>query len=200
MDEKERQTNGFQQPESQQIPPTVPEETQPNELNIDENVGGTTHLSDEMEEPSVVAKLEAELAEYKDKYLRLAAEFDNYKKRTAKERLEWMQTAGKEVIVSLLDVLDDFDRAIQQMETAKDIESLKSGVMLIYNKFKSILQAKGLKEMETLHAHFNPELHEAISEVPAPNEQLKGKVLDYVQKGYLLNDKIIRHAKVVVGK
>ncbi|MBX5439579.1 MAG: nucleotide exchange factor GrpE [Thermoflavifilum sp.] len=181
-------------------PPLPSEEAQQAALNIDENVGGTTHLSDEIEEPSVVEKLENELAEYKDKYLRLVAEFDNYKKRTARERIELIQTAGKEIIVSLLDVLDDFDRAIQQLDTAKDVAALKEGILLIYQKFKSILQSKGLKEMETLHAHFDPELHEAISEVPAPDEQLKGKVLDNVQKGYLLHDKIIRHAKVVVGK
>ncbi|SFV33158.1 nucleotide exchange factor GrpE [Thermoflavifilum thermophilum] len=201
MDEKELQHNGMSQPQTQSDNPALPpEEAQQAELNIDENVGGTTHLSDEMEEPSVVEKLENELAECKDKYLRLIAEFDNYKKRTAKERMELMQTAGREIIVSLLDVLDDFDRAIQQLDQAKDITALKEGIHLIYNKFKSILQSKGLKEMETLHAHFDPELHEAISEVPAPDENLKGKVLDYVQKGYWLNDKIIRHAKVVVGK
>ncbi|MBX6380610.1 molecular chaperone GrpE [Thermoflavifilum aggregans] len=201
MEEKELQHNGMSQSETQSNNSALPpEEAQQAELNIDENVGGTTHLSDEMEEPSVVEKLENELAECKDKYLRLVAEFDNYKKRTARERIELMQTAGREIIVSLLDVLDDFDRAIQQLDQAKDITALKEGIHLIYNKFKSILQSKGLKEMETLHAHFDPELHEAISEVPAPDENLKGKVLDYVQKGYLLNDKIIRHAKVVVGK
>ncbi|WP_297045015.1 nucleotide exchange factor GrpE [Thermoflavifilum sp.] len=199
MEEKEIQQNGMSQQESSN-PSLPPEESQQAELNIDENVGGTTHLSDEMEEPSVVEKLENELAEYKDKYLRLVAEFDNYKKRTARERIELIQTAGREIIVSLLDVLDDFDRAMQQMDQAKDVAALKEGIQLIYNKFKSILQSKGLREMETLHAHFDPELHEAISEVPAPDEQLKGKVLDNVQKGYLLNDKIIRHAKVVVGK
>lgn len=201
MDEKELQNNGMSQQETQPDNPPLPsEEAQQAALNIDENVGGTTHLSDEIEEPSVVEKLENELAEYKDKYLRLVAEFDNYKKRTARERIELIQTAGKEIIVSLLDVLDDFDRAIQQLDTAKDVAALKEGILLIYQKFKSILQSKGLKEMETLHAHFDPELHEAISEVPAPDEQLKGKVLDNVQKGYLLHDKIIRHAKVVVGK
>jgi molecular chaperone GrpE len=199
MEEKELQHNGKSQQESGNAP-LPPEGSQQAELNIDENVGGTTHLSDEMEEPSVVEKLEQELAEYKDKYLRLVAEFDNYKKRTAKERIELIQTAGREIIVSLLDVLDDFDRAMQQLDQAKDVVALKEGIQLIYNKFKSILQSKGLKEMETLHTHFDPELHEAISEVPAPDEQLKGKVLDNVQKGYLLNDKIIRHAKVVVGK
>lgn len=199
MEEKEIQQNGMSQQESSN-PSLPPEESQQAELNIDENVGGTTHLSDEMEEPSVVEKLENELAEYKDKYLRLVAEFDNYKKRTARERIELIQTAGREIIVSLLDVLDDFDRAMQQMDQAKDVAALREGIQLIYNKFKSILQSKGLREMETLHAHFDPELHEAISEVPAPDEQLKGKVLDNVQKGYLLNDKIIRHAKVVVGK
>ena len=170
-------------------------------INTDENISGTSHLNDEIiEEESVREKLEKELQETKDKYLRLVAEFDNYKKRISRERLELIQTANKEVIISLLDVLDDCDRAARQMETNNDIETLKEGITLVFNKLKNTLYAQGLREMESLHAEFDTDLHDAITEVPAPSEDLKGKVLDNVQKGYYLNDKIIRHAKVVVGK
>jgi molecular chaperone GrpE len=136
----------------------------------------------------------------RDKYLRLVAEFDNFKKRTAKERIELMQTANKEVIISLLDVLDDSERAAKQIENASDVNAVKDGVSLVFNKLKSTLQAKGLKPMESLHTEFNPDLHDAITEIPAPSEELKGKVIDDMQKGYYLNDKLIRHAKVIVGK
>ena len=167
-------------------------------INADENVSGTEHLNDPVEETSMDA-LEAELNESKDKYLRLAAEFDNFRKRTAKERIELFQTAGKDIITDLLDVLDDIDRASGELDESKD-KHLKQGVGLIFNKFKNILQSKGLKAMEAKGEVFDPELHDAITEIPAPTEDLKGKVVDEISKGYYLNDKIIRHAKVVVGK
>jgi molecular chaperone GrpE len=169
------------------------------DINTDDNVSGTNHLSNPIEE-SETDKLQAELDEQKDKYLRLAAEFDNFKRRNAKERIELMQTAGKDVIISLLDVLDDCDRAQKQLETTDDIAQQKEGVMLVFNKLRTNLQSKGVKTMETVNQEFNSDLHEAITEIPAPNEELKGKVIDEVMKGYYLNDKIIRHAKVVVGK
>ncbi|RFM26057.1 nucleotide exchange factor GrpE [Deminuibacter soli] len=145
-------------------------------------------------------QLKAQLEEQKDKYLRLMAEFDNFRRRTAKERLELTQTAGKEVIVSLLDVLDDCDRAEKQLQTATDVAQIKEGVQLVFNKLRSTLQQKGVKVMESVNTDFDVEKHEAITEIPAPAEALKGKVLDEVTKGYYLNDKIIRFAKVVVGK
>ena len=169
-------------------------------INADENAAGTTHLNEPVENESEVEKLEEELKEQKDKYLRLYAEFDNYRRRTAKENIELRQTAGKEIIASLLDVLDDCDRAEKQMQQANDIDQLKEGVQLIFNKLRSTLQAKGLKAMESINTEFDPEKHEAITEIPAPSKSLKGKVIDEVQKGYYLNDKIIRFAKVVVGK
>lgn len=144
--------------------------------------------------------LEAANAEQKDKYLRLMAEFENFRRRTAKERIDLIQTAGKDVIVSLLDVLDDCDRAEKQLETAADIASQKEGILLVFNKVRSTLQAKGVTPMESLHKDFDVEQHEAITEIPAPTEALKGKIVDEISKGYLLNDKIIRFAKVVVGK
>lgn len=170
------------------------------DINADESVPGTTHLSDRMEEESEVERLKTELQEQKDKYLRLFAEFDNFKRRTAKERVDLMQTAGKEVIASMLDVLDDCDRAEKQIQKADDINQVKEGVQLVFNKLRSSLQAKGLKPMESINTNFDVEKHEAITEIPAPSKDLKGKVVDEVTKGYYLNDKIIRHAKVVVGK
>jgi molecular chaperone GrpE len=136
----------------------------------------------------------------KDKYIRKVAEFENFKKRSLKERMELIQTAGKEVIIDLLEVLDDCERAEKQLNTSEDINQVKEGVMLVFNKLRSILTAKGLKPMETINQDFNPDMHEAITEIPASTEELKGKVIDEVQKGYYLNDKIIRFAKVVVGK
>jgi molecular chaperone GrpE len=169
-------------------------------INTDENLSGTTHLNEPVAEESAFEKLKAELEESKDKYLRMVAEFDNFKRRNAKERIELIQTAGKEVIVELLEVLDDCDRAQKQMEATDDSKATKDGVMLVFNKLRNTLQARGVKAMETLHQDFNADLHEAITEIPAPAEELKGKVVDELVKGYYLNDKIIRHAKVVVGK
>jgi len=169
-------------------------------INADENAAGSTHLNEPVEEENQLQKLQDEINEQKDKYLRLMAEFDNFRRRTAKERLETIQTAGKDVVVSLLDVLDDCDRAEKQLQTSDNIELQKEGVQLVFNKIRSTLQAKGVKVMESINTEFDVEKHEAITEIPAPTEELKGKVLDEVMKGYYLNDKIIRFAKVVVGK
>ncbi len=157
-------------------------------------------MSQEGDDAIKIAKLENQLQEQRDKYLRLVAEFDNYRKRIAREKLDLIQTANKEVIISLLDILDDCERAASQMEDSDDIDSVKEGAFLIFNKLKNQLQALGLKEMESLHEDFDAELHDAVTEVPASSKDLKGKVIDNVQKGYYLNDKLIRHAKVVVGK
>jgi molecular chaperone GrpE len=170
------------------------------DINADEAQNGSTHLNEPVAEESALEKLQDELKDSKDKYLRLAAEFDNFKRRNAKERVELIQTAGREVITDLLDVLDDHERAQKQMETSQDVQQVKEGVSLIYNKLRSLLLSKGLKPMESINKDFNPDLHEAITEIPAPSEELKGKVLDEIVKGYYLNEKIIRHAKVVVGK
>ena len=168
-------------------------------INADADIPGNTHLSNP-EAESATEKLQAEVDEQKDKYIRLFADFDNFKRRNAKERYELIQTAGREVITSLLDVLDDCDRAEKQLQSNEDTDQLKQGVQLVFNKLRSTLQSKGLKVMESIHTEFDVEKHEAITEIPAPTEELKGKVLDDVQKGYYLNDKIIRFAKVVVGK
>ncbi|MFY8127477.1 MAG: nucleotide exchange factor GrpE [Chitinophagaceae bacterium] len=173
-------------------------------VTTDENAAAETTTIETETSPeaaeTATKKLEAELAEQKDKFLRMMAEFENYKRRTAKERLEVIQTAGKDIIVSLLDVLDDIDRAEKQLETTTDFSTQKEGIQLIFNKVRTSLQNKGLKAMDSVQAEFDVEKHEAITEIPAPSEELVGKVIDEVQKGYLLNDKIVRFAKVVVGK
>jgi molecular chaperone GrpE len=170
------------------------------DINADENAAGSTHLNEPVAEENEMEKLQLALQEQKDKYLRLMAEFENYKRRTSKERLELIQTAGKEVVVSLLEVLDDCDRAEKTLHSDTDIAKQKEGVQLVFNKIRSTLQAKGVKAMESINTDFDVEKHEAITEIPAPTEALQGKVIDEVTKGYYLNDKIIRFAKVVVGK
>src|SRR5687768_12642941 len=143
--------------------------------------------------------LKAKVEELNDKFLRQAAEFENFKRRNAKERIELIQTAGRDVITDLLDVLDDSDRAQKQMENTNDIEQIKEGISLVFAKLRNSLSAKGLKTMDAKGKDFDPDLHEAIAEIES-GEKMKGKVIDEVQKGYYLNDKIIRYAKVVVGK
>ncbi len=170
------------------------------DINADENMSGNTHLNEPVGEESEVERLQLELDDMKDKFLRKVAEFDNFRKRSSKEKIELIQTAGKDLITDLLVVLDDFSRAEKQMDNTDDIEQLKEGMKLIFTKFKNQLTARGLKPMETVNMEFDPHLHEAITEVPAPSEEQVGKVIDEVEKGYYLNDKIIRYAKVVVGK
>lgn len=170
------------------------------DINADADVPGNTHLTNPDEDSFEAAeKLGAELQEQKDKYLRLVAEFDNFKRRTAKERIELSATAGKEIVVSLLDVLDDSERAEKQLEVSADINQLKEGISLVFSKLRSVLQQKGLTAMNSIDTEFDVEKHEAIAEVPV-DKMNQGKVIDEVQKGYYLNDKILRFAKVVVGK
>ncbi len=153
-----------------------------------------------LEEAAPIDSTEEDLAAMKDKYLRLYAEFDNYKKRTSRERLELLKTAASSTIAKMLPVMDDFDRAKKAAEEDDNIEPLSEGVMLVYNKFLGALNACGVKPMETNGETFDPELHNAITEIPAPSEELKGKIVDTIEKGYYLHDKIVRHAKVVLGK
>lgn len=176
------------------------EEVLANQLNTDDSVSGMQHLDDEVETESEFEKLSGELADTKDKYLRLVAEFENFRKRSAKERLEFMQTAGRDVIQPLLEVLDDSERAEKQIQTSGDINSIKEGISLVFNKLRHTLQQRGVKKMISVNQEFNPDLHEAITEIPAASEDMKGKVIDEIEPGYYMNDKLIRHAKVVVGK
>lgn len=167
-------------------------------INADADVPGNTHLDDSATDDQI-EKLETELQEQKDKYLRLVAEFENFKRRNARERVELIQTAGKDVIFSLLEVLDDCDRAEKQFTDNPDKAIHLEGVQLVFNKLRNILLLKGLKPMVSINTDFDVEKHEAISQIEVPGK-MKGKVVDEVEKGYLLNDKIIRFAKVVVGK
>lgn len=154
-------------------------------------------------EENEVSKLNGELEVQKDKYVRLFAEFDNFKRRSAKERIDLIQTAGKEVITSMLEVLDDCDRAEKQMnpESYQDNpEQIREGVQLVFNKLRTSLLSKGLKAMDSIDTDFDVHKHEAIAEVAVEDETKKGKVIDEIEKGYYLNDKLIRFAKVIVGK
>lgn len=153
----------------------------------------------EEEVQSVEEQLQDELAKEKDKFLRLFAEFENYKKRTSRERMDLFKTAGQEVIVSLLPVLDDFERALKELSKSEDKEMFK-GVELINGKFRDVLKSKGMEEVGVKQGDsFDAEIHDAITQIPAPDKKLKGKIIDVVERGYKLGDKIIRHPKVVVG-
>lgn len=162
-----------------------------------ENAAPMTH-EEELEKELETAQETIE--EQKDKYLRLSAEFDNYRKRTMKEKAELILNGGEKSLSSILPVVDDFERAIKTMETATDIQAVKEGVELIYNKFMATLAQNGVKVIETKDQPLNTDYHEAIAVIPAPSEAQKGKILDCVQTGYTLNDKVLRHAKVVVGE
>lgn len=178
---------------------TMNEETEKNtgaEENIESNE--TTQPVDEKD--AKIAELEAKVNELNDKYLRLYSEFDNFRKRTAKERIDLINTAGEDIFKNLLPVLDDFERAIKSNAETEDIKAVNDGVNLIFNKFKSVLTAKGLQEMKSHGETFDADIHEAITNIPAPSDDLKGKVVDELEKGYTLNGKIIRFAKVVIGQ
>jgi len=179
-----------------------------NNISMEEPINEDTNVLSNEEVNSInlveinaedLANMKQEIVEQKDKYLRLVAEFDNYKRRTSKERIELMQTAGKEIITSLLEVLDDADRAEKQLKASGELSDSTEGTLLVFNKLRAILQQKGLKAMESIHHEFDVEKHEAITEIDCPDE-LKGKVIDELEKGFYLNEKLIRFAKVVVGK
>lgn len=152
------------------------------------------------ETASSPSDIENQLAEQKDKFLRLFAEFDNYKKRVAKEKLEYMSMAGKDVIIEMISVKDDFERAMRSFENSDDLSAIKEGIGLIYDKMNKSLERKGVKKIDAKGQLFNVEIHEAITEIPAPSEDLKGTVIDEIESGYTLNEKVIRFSKVVVGK
>jgi len=174
------------------------QETVVNEETVDNNV----ECEEKAEEPVIdeLALLKDKLTDANDKYLRLSAEYDNYRKRTLKEKLELMKTAGESIILSLLPVIDDFDRAMAHMDEAKDTEAMLEGMKLIHNKFKDFLSQKGVQEIEAKEKEFDTDLHEAVTKIPAPTEEMKGKVIDCIEKGYTLQEKVIRFSKVVVGE
>ncbi len=177
-----------------------PTETAPAEEEAPEAEVPEHEMTPEEPLQAEVDKLNQELEEYKDKYLRLSAEFDNYRKRTMKEKAELILNGGEKTITAILPVLDDFERALTTMQKATDVDAVKEGVALIYNKFVQILGQNGVKAIETKEKELDTDFHDAIAIIDAPTEELKGKILDCVETGYMLNDKVRRHAKVVVGK
>lgn len=192
-----------QQDSSQESPKTEKEEeTVESSAKPEEATDSVEKEEDATKEKTVEEKLadaEAEIESLKDKYLRKVAEFDNYHKRSIKEKADLILNGGQKTIVSILPVLDDMERALKNMEKAEDVAAVLEGVELIYKKFVSILEKQGVEAIKTENADFDVDVHEAIAQIPAPNEDMKGKVIDCTLKGYKLNDKVIRHAQVVVG-
>ncbi len=167
--------------------------------NENENTSVDGNENQPETENESVRDFDAELKEKDDRYLRLYAEFENYKRRTSAERIELFKTAGQEVMLAMIPVLDDFERALKAMETATEVTAIKEGIELVSQKFKHTLNTKGLKAMESIGQPFNADLHEAITSIPAPSQELKDKVVEELEKGYYLGDKVIRYAKVIVG-
>ncbi len=157
-------------------------------------------LSDEERMAKELEEAQKEVEDLKDKHLRLSAEFDNYRKRTLKEKAELIKNGAEKTLVAILPILDDFERALKNMETSEETKAMREGVELIFNKFHKVLNQEGLQVIETEGKDFDTDCYEAIALVPAPSEEMKGKILDCVQTGYMLNDKVIRHAKVVVAQ
>lgn len=196
MNPKEKENNQEEELKTQATPNECDEETVEQETSQENEAP----LTEEEKLAQELEKANEQIEEQKDKYLRLSAEFDNYRKRTMKEKAELILNGGEKSISSILPIVDDFERALKNMETATDVAAVKEGVELIYNKFMSVLGQNGVKVIETKEQPLDTDYHEAIAVIPAPNEALKGKILDCVQTGYILNDKVIRHAKVVVGE
>lgn len=196
MNPKEKENNQEEELKTQATPNECDEETVGQETSQENEAP----LTEEEKLAQELEKANEQIEEQKDKYLRLSAEFDNYRKRTMKEKAELILNGGEKSISSILPIVDDFERALKNMETATDVAAVKEGVELIYNKLMSVLGQNGVKVIETKEQPLDTDYHEAIAVIPAPNEALKGKILDCVQTGYILNDKVIRHAKVVVGE
>ena len=166
-----------------------------------EEASGDAKMADkEAKAEDASEKMAAEIAEWRDKYVRLSAEFDNYRKRTLKEKMDLMSSAGEDVIKSLLPVMDDLERALAATEKASDVAAVREGVVLISNKLRDTLRGRGLAEIEAVGQELDTDFHEAVAKIPAQDETQKGRIIDVVQKGYKLNDKVIRHSKVVVGE
>ncbi len=155
---------------------------------------------EEQSEEKVEPTAEEKIKELNDKYLRLYSEFDNYRRRTAKERLDLLKNASEEIMQDLLPILDDFERAAKAMSESDDIKSIREGLDLVHHKFKNTLENKGLKKFKAVGKSFDPDFHEAVTKIPAPKKKLKGKIVDVIEEGYMINDKVLRYAKVVVGE
>jgi molecular chaperone GrpE len=188
-----------------------PDEPQPEQPTVNQTETATTEPQgqqatadtpqpEQPQGPSELELLTQKFNDANDKYLRLSAEFDNFRKRTIKEKADLIKTAGGTLLADLLPVVDDFERAQQSMQNTDNIEAVREGIALIYTKFREIMKAKGLLEIEALNQPFDTDLHEALTKIPAPTEELKGKVVDVIQKGYIVDEKVVRFAKVVVGE
>jgi molecular chaperone GrpE len=164
------------------------------------NITESEETAAEQESTDELSKLKSEIEELKDKYLRLYSDFDNFKRRTTKERIDLFKMAGQDVLKSLIPVMDDFERAEKAFETSTDAASLAEGVKLVSSKLRSTLEQQGLKSYSSIGENFDADLHEAITKIPAPSNDLKGKIVDEVEKGYKLQDKVIRFAKVIIGE
>ncbi|NOU60479.1 nucleotide exchange factor GrpE [Marinifilum caeruleilacunae] len=189
LEEKDLETNVEQPVEEKEM-----KEEAKAEKKKEKKKSAKEKKADELEE------LGLKLQDINDKYMRLSAEFDNYRKRTLKEKMDLTKSAGEKILVNVLPVMDNFERALQSIDDAKDVEALKEGVHLIYNNFKEFISQNGVKEIEAINKEFDTDIHEAITKIPAPSDDLKGKVVDCVEKGYTLNEKVIRFSKVVVGE
>ncbi|ASB48575.1 nucleotide exchange factor GrpE [Alkalitalea saponilacus] len=184
----------------------VEQSTKLEKEDVDSKNNGEANQSEDQEQGEVdekeemIEKLQQQISDLNDKHIRLIAEYDNYRKRTLKEKIDLSRQAGEKIFVDILSVVDDFERAIQHLGSASDLDSVKDGIDLIYNKFTGYLSRQGVKVIETENQEFDADLHEAVTKIPAPSEEMKGKIVDCVQKGYMLDDKVIRYPKVVVGE
>lgn len=192
--EEEIKQGQAEQPSGEQTETTSENKQEPNKKEDEQELTGEAKLQKELKTATKT------IEEQKDKYLRLSAEFDNYRKRTMKEKAELIKNGGEKTISAILPILDDMERALQNAAKTEDLDAIRQGIELISQKFHKVLEQEGLQKMEPIGEAFDTDYHEAVALVPAPNEEQKGKVLDCVQTGYKLNDKVIRHAKVVVAQ
>lgn len=197
--EKEAETTNAEEADHKQdaVTDEPSEEQDGEEEKEEEKEEKEEDLIDPLEKENI--QLKDEVQEWKDKYMRLSAEFDNYRRRSLNEKMELTKMAGQDLLLKILPVMDDFDRAHQTINQASDLEGIKEGFNLIFNKFSDFLKQQGLKEIKALHTEFDTDLHEALTKIPAPKKKLKGKVVDVIEKGYTLHDKVVRFSKVVVG-
>ena len=200
MENKEQNTEQVENEVKVDVDQTQPTENEEVENDSKKSKKNRKQRKEDEAREKEIEELKAQVEEQKDRYLRLSAEFDNYRKRTLKERSDMLKTVNGDTLSGMLPVLDDLERAMQSMEKATDVAAVREGVVLIYNKIQEFLKNKGIVEIDAMNQVFDTDLHEAITKIPAPTEDLKGKVVDVIQKGYKIDTKVIRYAKVVVGE
>lgn len=200
MENKEQNTEQVENEVKVDVEQTQPTENEEVENDSKKSKKNRKQRKEDEAREKEIEELKAQVEEQKDRYLRLSAEFDNYRKRTLKERSDMLKTVNGDTLSGMLPVLDDLERAMQSMEKATDVDAVREGVVLIYNKIQEFLKNKGIVEIDAMNQVFDTDLHEAVTKIPAPTEDLKGKVVDVIQKGYKIDTKVIRYAKVVVGE